>query len=311
MDLRVEYLDYNDTINEENLILCLGFFDGVHKAHQALIKKGQIIKKERNYKLAVLTFDQSIRSFMQKKPFYFLTSVEDKAEILKRFDVDILYVMKVSYDLIHLSPEQFIEQFMKNLKVCVAGEDFTFGYLSKGKVDMLQATPYFETVVIREITYHGMKVGSTRIRSDLEVGDLKTANFLLGREYTISGRVIKGNGIGKLLGFPTANIDFTRYLLPRLGVYFAKVIVDGNEYYGMTNVGKKPTFPENKITLETYIFDFDKEIYGKIIGIKFIQFLREEIYFDNKQDLIDRIIQDREDVLKLIEARLDINEKNQ
>ncbi len=303
MVLRIEYLDFFDTINEENLVLCLGFFDGLHKAHQALIKRGQIIKKERNFKLGVLTFDQSIKLFMQKKPFYFLTSVEDKAEILKNLDVDILYVMKVSYDLINYSPTGFIEQFLKNIKVCVAGEDFSFGYLGKGKVDTLLASPYFETVVIKEITYHGIKIGSTRIRDDLDKGDLSEANFLLGREYTITGKVIKGHGIGKRLGFATANIDFTNYLLPKLGVYFTKVIIGDKEYFGMTNVGKRPTFADTKITLETYIFDFDQDIYGLIIGIKFIEFLRDEYYYSNKEDLIEQIKKDRIQVLEMIEKR--------
>jgi riboflavin kinase/FMN adenylyltransferase len=310
MVLKVKYLDYNDKIEEDNLILCLGFFDGLHKAHQALIKKGQILKKEKGYKLAVLTFDKSIRLFMQDKPFYFLTSVEDKAEILKRFDVDILYVMKVSYDLISYTPEGFIEQFLKNIKICVAGEDFTFGYRSRGKVDALKQCPYFETVVIKEITYHGLKVGSTWIRESLNNGEIAHANFLLGREYSISGKVIHGNGIGKLLGYPTANIDFTNYLLPKLGVYFTKVIYNNKEYYSMTNVGKKPTFTDKKITLESYIFDFHEQIYGEVIHIKFIKFLRDELYFKNKDDLIKQIDKDRELVLNMIKEEGESYEKN-
>ncbi|MFA7075702.1 MAG: bifunctional riboflavin kinase/FAD synthetase [Candidatus Izemoplasmatales bacterium] len=300
MVLIVKYLDYNDTIEEENLVLCLGFFDGLHMAHQALIKKGQMIKNEKNYKLAVLTFDQSIKLFMQEKPFYFLTSVQDKAKILEKFEVDILYVMKVSHDLISYSPQGFIEQYLKKIKVCVAGEDFSFGYLGKGKIDTLQASKYFETVVIKEITYHGVKIGSTRIREDLNKGDLVEANFLLGREYTITGRVMHGNGIGKRLGFPTINIDFTNYLLPKLGVYFTKVIVDGKLYYGMTNVGKRPTFSDKRITLETHIFDFDQEVYDQNIGIVFLLFLRDEYYFSNKDDLIEQINKDRNQILEII-----------
>ncbi|MDD3128894.1 MAG: bifunctional riboflavin kinase/FAD synthetase [Candidatus Izemoplasmatales bacterium] len=303
MDLRIEYLDYFDTINEENLILCLGFFDGLHKAHQALVKKGQILKKEKNYKLAVLTFDRSIKLFMQNKPFYFLTSIEDKAEILKDFDVDILYVMKVSYDLIKYSPEGFIEQFLKNIKICIAGEDFTFGYKSLGKVSLLKQCKYFETIVIKEITYHGVKVGSTRIREDLYLGDIESANFLLGRPYKISGTVIKGHGIGKHLGFPTANIDFTDYLLPKLGVYFTIVEIQGVDYYAMTNVGKRPTFNDSKITLESYIFDFNKEIYSEVIKIKFIKFLRQEYYYETVDALIKQIEDDKMLVLELIEER--------
>ena len=303
MVLKIIYLDYNDKIEEENLILCLGFFDGLHVAHQELVKAGQKIKKERNYQLAVLTFDQSIKLFMQNKPFYFLTSVEDKAEILKQFDVDILYVMKVSYDLIQYSPIGFIEQFLKPVKVCIAGEDFTFGYLGKGKVDILQASPYFETIIIKEILYHGQKIGSTKIREDLDQGNIAEANFLLGREYSITGEVIKGNGIGKELKYPTANIDFTRYLLPKLGVYFTTVIIDGKEYYSMTNVGKKPTFANQRISLEAYIFDFNEDLYGKTITIKFLKYLREELYFPNREDLVEQINKDREVVLNLIKER--------
>lgn len=300
MVLRVEYLDYNDTICEENLILCLGFFDGLHKAHQALIKKGSILKKERGLKLAVLTFDISIKSFMQNKPFYFLTSVDDKAEILKQFDVDILYVMKVSYDLISYSPQGFIDQFLQKIKICIAGEDFTFGYKSEGKVDTLMKQPFFETVVIKEITYHGIKVGSTRIRDTLDSGELHEANFLLGREYSITGKVIEGKGIGKKLGFPTANIDFTNYLLPKLGVYFTKVIIDNAVYYGMTNVGKKPTFNDDKISVETYIFDFQGELYTRIIEIKFLEFIRDEYYYENKELLIEQIKRDQHTIQNLI-----------
>jgi len=310
MVLEVKYLDYNDLIEEDNLILCLGFFDGLHQAHQALIKKGQIIKKARNYKLAVLTFDKSIKLFMQDKPFYFLTSVADKAEILEKLDVDILYVMKVSYDLISYSPEGFIEQFLKNIKVCVAGQDFTFGFRSKGNVQTLKTCPYFETVVIKEITYHGVKVGSTRIRDDLNEGDLKEANFLLGREYSITGKVIRGKGIGKILGFPTANIDFTDYLLPKIGVYFTTVEFDNQEYYGLTNVGKKPTFTHNNISVETYIYDFNHDIYGKIVKIKFLEFMRDEHYYANKELLIKQIELDRVHGLKMIQERKTTNEKN-
>jgi riboflavin kinase/FMN adenylyltransferase len=311
MVLEIKYLDYLDKIEEDNLILCLGFFDGLHKAHQALIKKAQIIKEERKLKLAVLTFDKSIKLFMQNKPFYFLTSVEDKAEILKKFDVDILYVMRVSYDLISYSPEGFIEQFLKNIKVCVAGEDFSFGYRSKGNVQTLQACKYFETVVIKEITYHGVKVGSSRIREDLNEGDLKEANFLLGREYTITGQVIKGKGIGKILGFPTANIDFTDYLLPKIGVYFTLVEFENKEYYGLTNVGKKPTFSHNMIGLETYIYDFNQDIYGKKISIKFLEFMRDEHFYKDKESLIKQIDQDRHEGLKKIKEREKVYEKSQ
>ncbi len=309
MVLKTIYLDYNDTILEENLIICLGFFDGLHKAHQALIRKAQLIKQERNYQLAVLTFDQSIKLYMQNKPFYYLTSVDDKKKILEKFDVDILYVMKVSYDLISLSAQKFIDQFLTKIKACVVGEDFTYGYLSKGKVDLLKIQPYFDTFVIKEITYHGFKIGSTRVRENLDNGQLAEANFLLGREYTITGTVIKGKGIGKVLGFPTANIDFTNYLLPKKGVYFTRVIYQDKSYYALTNVGKKPTFKANDISVEAYIYDLDKNLYGQEISIQFIEFMRDEYYFDTLEGLIHQIEEDRLLGLKLIEKERNKNEK--
>jgi riboflavin kinase/FMN adenylyltransferase len=309
MAVKIKYLDYTDTIKEDNLILCLGFFDGLHKAHLALVKKGQIIKKEKKLKLAVLTFDQSIRNFMQNKPFYFLTSVYDKAKILENYDVDILYVMKVSFSLIKFDKDMFIEQFLKPIKVCVAGEDFTFGYKSLGTVDDLKNCDYFESVIIKEITYHHVKIGSTLIREYLADGLVKEANFLLGRNYTITGEVINGKGIGKELGFPTANIDYTKYLLPKLGVYLTKVKVDNREYFGLTNVGKRPTFNDNVISVETYIYDFSKDIYGKLITIEFLEFMRDEVRYPNLKELIEQINQDLLSGQKIIEMRYN-NEKN-
>ncbi|MDA3931256.1 MAG: bifunctional riboflavin kinase/FAD synthetase [Tenericutes bacterium] len=292
--LKVKYLSHLDEIKEKDGIACLGFFDGLHIAHQALIKKGQSIKKETNKPLFVFTFDQSIGKYLNNKAFYYLTSIEDKKEILKKFDVDILYVFKVSKEFISLNPDAFIKRYLIDMSHLVVGFDFTYGFRSLGTVEDLKKYKEFKTIILPEITYQDDKIGSTIIRKYLDEGELDLANYLLGRNYQISGEVIHGRGMGKQLGFPTANIDFTNYYLPKLGVYLTKVIIEGVEHFGVTNVGKKPTFKDQSISLETYIFDIDKDLYGKYISIEFIEFMRDEIRYSNKESLIKQIRKDVE-----------------
>lgn len=303
MVLKVVYLDHLDHIEEKDGIACLGFFDGLHIAHQALIKKGQMIKKETNKPLFVFTFDQSIGKYLSNKPFYYLTSIEDKKELLKQFDVDILYVFKVSKEFISLNPDAFIKQYLIDMSHLIVGFDFTYGFRSLGTVEDLKKYKEFETVILPEMTYQDDKIGSTIIRKYLDEGEVDLANYLLGRNYQISGEVIHGRGMGKQLGFPTANIDFTNYYLPKLGVYLTKIIIDGVEHYGVTNVGKKPTFKDQSMSLEAYIFDLNKDLYGKYISIEFIEFMRDEIRYSNKEALIKQIHKDVERAKNILSRR--------
>jgi riboflavin kinase/FMN adenylyltransferase len=159
-------------------------------------------------------------------------------------------------------------------------------------VDDLKAYEDFETHVMQEMTYQDEKIGSTKIRQYLDDGEMDLATFLLGRHYQIRGEVIHGRGVGKVLGFPTANIDFTNYYLPKRGVYLTKVLLKNKIYYGVTNVGKKPTFKDQSISLETYIFDLNKDLYGQVITIQFLEFMRDEIKYSNKEALIKQIEKD-------------------
>ncbi|QWC00632.1 bifunctional riboflavin kinase/FAD synthetase [Mycoplasmatota bacterium] len=303
MVLRVEYLDYQDHIKSKGGIACLGFFDGLHIAHQELIKKGQLIKKETNKPLFVFTFDQSIGKYLNNKPFYYLTSIEDKKALLKEFDVDVLYVFKVSKEFISLSPDDFIRQYLIDMSHIVVGFDFTYGFRSLGTVDDLLKYKEFETTILPEITYQADKIGSTIIRKYLDEGEMDLANYLLGRNYQIKGEVIHGMGMGKKLGFPTANIDFTNYYLPKLGVYLTKIVIGNQSYYGVTNVGKKPTFKDQSISLEAYIFDLNRDLYGQMISIEFIEFMRDEIRYSNKEALIKQINKDVERAKRILSRR--------
>ena len=303
MVLEIKYIDHHDQIEDLGHIAVLGFFDGLHIAHQALINKGLELKKKTGKKLFVFTFDQSIRKYLYNEPFYYLTSVDDKKEILETYQVDRLYVFKVSKEFISLSPEDFINQYLIQMSYLVVGFDFTYGFRYVGNVSHLKAYKEFETIVMPEITYQGEKIGSSKIRQSLDEGEMDLANYLLGRNYQITGEVIHGRGVGKLLGFPTANIDFTNYYLHKRGVYLTKVIIKDKQYYGVTNVGKKPTFKDQSISLETYIFDLSKDLYGQIITIEFIEFMRDEIKYSHKEDLIKQIYKDVERSHEIIKRR--------
>lgn len=303
MVLEVRYLDHHDQIKETGGIAVLGFFDGLHIAHMELIKKGRDIKKKTGKPLLVFTFNQSIVKYLRSEPFYYLTSIEDKKALLEPLGVDYLYVFEVSKEFISLEPDQFIRQYLIHMDHLVVGFDFTYGFRSVGKVTDLLAYSEFKTHVMEEMTYQGEKIGSRKIRTLLDEGDMDFANFLLGRNYQIRGEVIHGNGIGKVLGFPTANLDFTNYYLPKRGVYLTKIIIEGQSYYGATNVGKKPTFKDQTMSLETFIFDIDEDLYGKILVIEFIEFMRDEIKYADKEPLIRQMYRDVDRAKELIKRR--------
>lgn len=303
MVLKLKYLDYEDVIKEQDAIAVLGFFDGLHIAHMELIKKGYELKKETGKPLLVFTFDQSISKYLKNDPFYYLTSIEDKVSLLEPYGVDALYVFKVSKPFISLEPDQFIQQYLVHMGHLVVGFDFTYGFRSVGTINDLLEYDEFETHIMSEMTYQDEKIGTTQIRQALDKGKMNLANFLLDRNYQIRGKVIHGMGMGKQLGFPTANIDFTNYYLPKRGVYLTQVMIDDTLYYGVTNVGKKPTFKDQSMSLETYIFDIDKDLYGLDLSIEFIEFMRDEIKYANKEALIRQIKKDVERAKDLLRRR--------
>lgn len=292
MVLEVKYLGAEDIIKEKNIVLCLGFFDGLHKAHTQLIEKAGEIAKAKNLPLAVFTFSMSVKAFLINQPHRCLTTIQDKARILENYDVDYLYVMKVSDEIIHMEAEEFVKRYLKPTNTVVAGFDFNFGYRGKGDRHMLLASKDFETVIISEIKYLGEKVGATRIKSNLREGNLPLVNLLLGRNYSIKGEVIPGRQIARKLGFPTANVDYMPYYLPKSGVYYTKVVYKGKQFDGITNIGFKPTYKDQLLTVETYIFGLSEDLYGETIEVIFMEYLRPEREFTSEANLSKQIIND-------------------
>ena len=290
--LRIKYIEYNDFITEKNLVLCLGFFDGMHIAHISLIKEAKELAESKGLSLAVFTFTMNIKTFLKRDRHRCLTTIEDKATICKTLGVDYLYVMRVTSHLIHMDAKEFVDRFLQDSNTVVIGYDFNFGYKGEGDRNLLKKTKTFQTKIIPEMKYLDLKVGSTRIRANLNDGNIEMANHLLGRYYSIKGRVVSGRGIGKRLGYPTANIDYMPYYLPKSGVYLTEVVYNKNTYFGLTNIGNKPTYFKLPLTVETYVFDIDESLYNQEIEIKFVEYLRPEIKFKSEIELSTQILKD-------------------
>lgn len=295
--MKIQYLNATDQINDNDYVLALGFFDGMHIAHKVLLSKAIEIGKIKKKKVGLMTFSTHVLSYLKKVPFSHLTSLSEKATIASSMGFDVVFVFNVSSDLVSMHPEQFIERFLTRCDTVVVGFDFTFGHRGSGTVDTLKNHSEFNTVVIDEILYHQEKVGSTRIKEALSLGQIELANDLLGYPYTISGIVIKGKGRGKYLGFPTANIDYDGNFLPKCGVYITEVILDGVRYESMTNVGINPTFANEGVTLEVYLLKWNESLYGKKLIIQFEQYMREEIKYPSTAELIHQMHLDEKNTI--------------
>ncbi|KNF08866.1 riboflavin biosynthesis protein RibC [Gottschalkia purinilytica] len=279
--------------------VALGNFDGIHIGHKHLISTMKSKSVERNLVPAVFTFNNNCTQMKTKNKCNTLISDKQKAEIIDDLGVDVLYMVNFDDEFRRMTPEDFIRDIIVkklNAKLVVVGFDFRFGYKAEGDSNYLMqaASKYgFECLVIEPITNNKQVISSTHIRDLIKNGDIREANLLLGRPYTMRGTVIGGKGRGKGLGFATANIDCEiDYLPPKFGVYKTYTVYKGKEYLSITNVGRNPTFEDIIFSIETHILDFDMDIYGEQIQIKFIEFIRDEKKFDNVQALISQVISD-------------------
>lgn len=288
----------------DEISLCLGYFDGIHLGHQKLIERAN----KSNYKSAVLTFDFNNDVSLKNKSF--LTSLDDKKNILNKMNVDYLFVLFFDDNVKNLSYKDFIHKIIlkMNAKELVVGKDYGFGKNAEGNVDVLKReSSLYDVIVIDELSFNSKKIGTSQIISLIKNGDIKTANELLGYYYKITGIVEKGYHLGQKIDFPTANIDLGNYVKPKNGVYLCCVIIDNKKFYGMCNIGKHPTV--NKLDsdlLEVHIFNFDNIIYNQLISVEFIDYIREERQFDSVIDLYNQLKKDK----KMCENNIKILEKN-
>ena len=288
-------------LNEPTAVT-LGKFDGVHIGHQKLIS---IVKEKaiQNDVLSVaFTFDRIPLSICPQNFQHFITTNTERKRIMEEYGLDVEVEYPFTERLMNTEPEEFIKHIIigkLNAKYVVVGTDYRFGKNRLGNVDMLieKGPEYgFETIVVEKEKYQEREISSTYVREELKLGHMETANMLLGRPYSIYGIVAKGNQLGRTIDIPTVNIyPSESKLLPPNGVYASVTEFDGKKYYGVTNVGTKPTVSDDfEISVETNIFDFDRDIYGKSINVSLMHFLRPEMKFESIEALQNQMKRDAE-----------------
>ncbi|MEL5987101.1 MAG: bifunctional riboflavin kinase/FAD synthetase [Kurthia gibsonii] len=306
--MQVVQLSYPNQITSEQLTgpysLALGFFDGVHRGHQAVINKAKEKAEETGTKLAVMTFDPhpSIVLGQSKEKVFYITPLQQKIAILEESGVDTLFVVRFTSDFAQLSPEEFVQLFIKDLGVqhVTAGFDYTFGRKGSGTMtDMPALCGEDITVqVVEKQIEDDEKISSTRIRTLLKEGNLKEVHALLGRPYRTPGVVVHGDKRGRTIGFPTANVQADEgSFIPANGVYVVKVRVQQEWFVGVCNIGYKPTFKnpnEKNLTIEVHIVDFDKNIYGEAVAIDWYDWVRPEQKFNGIEALVAQLTKDKQ-----------------
>jgi riboflavin kinase/FMN adenylyltransferase len=282
-----------------NAAVAIGVFDGVHRGHHHLI--GHLVDRAGGEDLArlVVTFHPHPRSVLRPgTPLTYLCGLEERVELLQALGVDDVAVLAFTSELAQLSARDFVSLVVKELrmKLLVIGSDFALGRGREGTTEVLAGIGGemgFEVDVVSLLAASGEKVGSTAVRHALERGDMETVASLLGRTFALRGPVIKGAERGKGLGFPTANMAFGQdRALPAFGVYVTRAYLREGVFPAVTNIGLRPTFHEDKPTVETFVLDFRGEVYGQELRIELLHRLRGEVRFPNPEALREQIEKD-------------------
>lgn len=288
----------------QNSVVVLGNFDGVHIAHQSLIKKAVEVSGTNNLKVVVYTFFEHPKTFFGES-ISMITTNSEKENIFDNLGVDVLVYQKLSEEFLSMKPEKFIENIVirrLGAACVVVGEHYTFGANASGNSELLRKIGNrfnIKIFVEKLMEYNGKLISSSNIRKCLSEGKIEEATAVLGREYSISGEVVHGNHIGTEIGFPTANIYFPENkVVPKRGVYACKVLIDNAEYISVANIGIKPTIGSDRDLVEAHIFDVSKDFYGKFATVKIYSFIREERKFSNVNGLTDQIKADSKKALE-------------
>jgi len=280
------------------LFLAIGVFDGVHRGHQAVISTSTRHAHSADGTPVVVTFDpHPARILRPEEAPHLLTATQHKIALIRALGVGHLLIVKFDKNFAATSPENFVEQLVQNSKplreICV-GHEWSFGKNRAGNLDLLQklgARFDFNVVGIPPVKVNGTVVSSTAIRQAVEAGEFAKAADMLGREYTILGTVSGGEKLGKKIGFPTANLSAHSEQFPPDGVYFAEAWLDGVLLHGVVNLGFRPTVSSGQPEriLEIHLLDFEQDIYGKDLEIRFVRYLRPEKKFENVDALARQI----------------------
>ena len=302
----------HSTIKEiRNGVLTIGTFDGVHLGHQELISRINELKQDINGESVILTFDPHPRLLLNPdQNLEMITSLDEKLALLEKFGIDHVIIQPFSRNFSELTAESYVNDFLLgviNPKIIVIGYDHKFGKDRVGNFDLMSGLCKVKDIMVLEISAKNMEdiiISSTSIREALISGNIDRVNNLLGHTFTLKGTVVKGEGRGKDLSFPTANVQVLskHKLIPANGVYAAVGVIDGKDYPGMLNIGTRPTFDGRNRSIELHMFDFDRDIYGEPITVKLVSRWRDEVRFDSVQELIDQLQNDLLGIRNLLDS---------
>ncbi|MCR5157233.1 MAG: bifunctional riboflavin kinase/FAD synthetase [Butyrivibrio sp.] len=284
---------------EEKTAVAIGKFDGIHLGHRKLL--GYILEQKKDdLKAVVFTFDPSPEEFFTGHSVSQLFTREEKRRAFEKMGIDVLIEFPLTEVTAATEPEDFVRRILVhqlNADYIAAGTDVSFGNRGRGDRHLLKSMAKemgYELELIDKVRLDGEEISSTRVRNEISDGNMPMAKRLLGAGYSISGIVEHGRHLGHTIGVPTVNIlPPDNKLLPPYGVYSSKVTLDGAVYKGMTNIGRKPTISDKeRVGVETYIYDFNVDVYGKFMEVELLEFLRPEMKFDSIDDLKKQIESD-------------------
>ena len=307
-ELRTQLDSYNI---HQNTIFSIGMFDGIHLGHQHLLNQVCKIAKENSCKSGIITFtDHPRKLFNPSLDISLITSVNQKKSFIENMGIDFVIPIDFTKSISELTFEQFITTIIDsaNLKGLVLGPDTAIGYKRQGTPDKLEKLGDeldYKVFNIDQLNFNNKRVSSSLLRQAISEGDMDLSTQYLGRNYSISGNVIKGKGIGNtVLGYPTANLDISSVetIIPANGIYATQVKLDGKEFIGATSIGYNPTFNNEEKSIESFIIDFNENLYGKDIEINFIKWIRAEESFDNTVELQKQMTDDINQIKQLFKG---------
>ena len=304
------YTDIQNLPDFKNAVLTIGTFDGVHKGHKAILQKVVSHSKQAHGESVLLTFEPHPRKLLYPdQPLGIITPLHQKLQLIQDAGIKHIVVVPFTREFADLSAQAYIENFIVGIfhpYSIIIGYDHRFGHDRKGDINMLKkyATLHnYELVEIPAQLIDEAAVSSTKIRHAILEGRMEDADHMLDRSYSLTGKVVHGNKIGRTIGYPTANIqpNEPEQILPGIGIYAIKAVHNNCEYTGMLSIGFNPTVTEKKeLRIEANLFDFNRDIYGDDLEIIFIKKIRNEQKFSSLEELTEQLDKDREETLKLL-----------
>jgi len=306
--------DLQEIKRDQNSVITLGTFDGFHLGHQQIVDT--VVQKSRQSagRSFLITFDPHPRKIIPgRNDVKILSTLDEKVVILEQLGMENLFVINFTTDFSRQSPEEFVEKYLVKgigLSEVVIGYDHHFGKERDGNFELLQKLGNkfnFSVTLIPEYSVDGETVSSTKIRNALLTGDVLKAGKMLGRHYSFKGTIVHGDGRGRKLGFPTANlaVDNEDKLIPAKGIYAAECIVENEKHFGLLSLGRRPTFhKDGEVIPEFYIFDFDKDIYDEVMQVNMVEKIRDEEKFSSVDELIIQMKKDEEFGRKILSKQI-------